>query len=502
MKKILTSRLLHIFLILLLSFLLFTFRLTEVPPGINSDEGSIGYNASLIAKTGHDSEGRLLPLFTKSEGSMDWKQPITVYTTALVFKLLGTSYFNLRLSSFFIAVISAFTIFLLVRELMGTRMAFLGLIIFATSPIIMIQSHLALENIAPVPFVALWLLVLAKYKGRKNKVLLLFAGIFLGLGIFSYLGMRMIVPVLTFLTIGLILYLNYGKKGDYINSIKWFVLGISPFLIILFLSKFYYPGAILGLYRPYQIENYQNLLLPYLSTFDPSFLYVSGDSTLYHSTGKHGMMLIASLPLFILGLIYVIRNKPSMLIFILISFFLTPMLFGFGSTIHRASRLLALLPAYIVITAAGFLLINKIKLFFVKSAIYILVFLLIFLNFSDFLHDYWYEYPQRVRAEFLKPVHKAYKQLKQVSGESQLEPLMQTGLLGGTKSDGYIFLEKLYFSTDLKEWPTNEKIPAKSVILVDFPKITSNNVDKEKISIVRIDDLDYYLLINESNNEI
>lgn len=502
MKKILTSGLLHIFLILFLSFLLFTFRLTEVPPGINSDEGSIGYNASLIAKTGYDSEGRFLPFFTKSKGSMDWKQPITVYTTALVFKLLGVSYFNLRLSSFLIAVISAFTIFLLIRELMGTRMAFLGLIIFATSPIIMIQSHLALENIAPVPFVALWLLMLAKYTSRENKSFLLFAGIFLGLGIFSYLGMRMIVPVLTFLTIGFIIYLNYGRKNSYINSIKWFVLGISPFLIILFLSKFYYPGAILGLYRPYQIENYQNLLLPYLSTFDPSFLYISGDSTPYHSTGKHGMMLLASLPLFILGLVYIIRNKPSILIFILISFFLTPILFGFGSTIHRASRLLALLPAYIVIAISGFLLIDRFKSLLVKNTIYILVFLLIFLNFSDFLNDYWYEYPQRVRAEFMKPAHKAYKQLKKVSGESQLEPLMQAGLLGSTKSDGYIFLERLYFSTDLKEWSINKKIPAKSAILVDFPKITSNNVDKEKINIVRIENLDYYLLINGSNNEI
>lgn len=124
MNKFLKFRLIYIFLLLIFSFLLFTFRLTEVPPGINGDEGSIRINAMQIAETGRDSEGRFLPLFTKSKSSMDWKQPVTVYTTVLVFKLLGVSYFNLRLSSFFIAVISALSIFLLSRELMGTKMTF------------------------------------------------------------------------------------------------------------------------------------------------------------------------------------------------------------------------------------------------------------------------------------------------------------------------------------------------------------------------------------------
>lgn len=500
MNKFLISRILYILLLLFFLFLLFTFRLTEVPPGINGDEGSIGYNAALITKNGHDSEGRFLPLFTKSKDSMDWKQPITVYTTVLVFKLLGISYFSLRLSSFFILVVSALTIFFLIRELIGARMAFLGLIIFVSTPIIMIQSHLALENITPIPFIAMWLLVLARYTKRKNNILLFFAGIFLGLGIFSYLGMRLIVPVLAFLTIGFILYLNYEKKENDISSIKWFIVGITPFLLLLLLSKFYYPGAILGLYRPYKIENYQNLILPYLSSFDPSFLYIFGDSTPYHSTGKHGMMLFASLPLFILGLIQIIRRKIPIFTFILISFFLTPLLFGLGSTIHRASRLLALLPAYTVITASGFLLIDKIKSVLFKVITYAIVFSLIFLNFSDFLFDYWYQYPQRVKTEFSKPAHKTYKFLKDVSDEYKLEPLIQEGIFG-QKSDGYMFLEKLYFANDLKEWSRSEKIPPKSVILIDFPEFASSDVNRTDVSIVRIENLEYYLLINKNNKD-
>lgn len=292
------------------------------------------------------------------------------------------------------------------------------------------------------------------------------------------------------------------KKENYVHSIKWFIAGISPFILLLLLSRFYYPGAILGLYRPYQIDNYQKLLLPYLSSFDPSFLYISGDSTPYHSTGKHGMMLLASLPLFILGLIYIIRRKTFIFTFILISFFLTPLLFGLGSTVHRASRILAWIPMYIVITASGFLLISKIKSFLLRYTSYILIFLLIFLNFSDFLFDYWYEYPQRVKAEFSKPFHIAYMQLKKTSDEYQLKPLIQEGLLGSTKSDGDLFLEKLYFSNELKEWSRNQKIPSKSVILTDSPKIIFNSTKGKEVSIIKLGELDFYLLTNSTNDEI
>lgn len=484
-----------IFLSILFLSILFTYRLTDVPPGINGDEGSLGYNAASIAKTGKDSEGRFLPLFSKSRDSMDWKQPITLYSTVLVFKLIGISYFSLRFTSFLIIIVAAFSIFYLIRELMGEKKAFFGLLIFLTTPIIMIQSHLALENIAPISFVSLWLLMLAKYIKRNDQNLLFLAGIFLGIGLFSYLGMRLIVPVLVFISVVFILHLNSRGKKISISPILWFLFGVLPFFILLFLSKFYYPGAILGLYRGYEIENYQSLTLPFLSSFDPSFLYITGDATPYHSTGKHGMMLLATLPLFVLGLIAIIRKKNPIFLFIVISFFITPLLFGIGSTIHRASRLLALLPAYTIICVAGFELITGLKASFFRKALLVLVFLLIFLNFSDFLYDYWFKYPQRVKAVFAKPAHETFKRLKAVSDQYNLKPFIQYGIYGTGGSNEYVFLENIYFKDGLNLWNRGEKLPEKSVILIDFPNIPPDN--PPDVNIDRIKDLDYYLLINK-----
>ena len=153
----------------LAGWFLFTYKLTDVPLGINGDEAAIGYVSSLIAKTGYDSNSKFLPLFTTISWP-DWKQPVTVYSTVAAFKLFGISYFNLRAVSVFFVLLSGIIIFFLTREIFNEKFAALSLLIYSTIPIIMIQSHLAIENIAPLPYVAFWLWMLIKYsKDRKNK---------------------------------------------------------------------------------------------------------------------------------------------------------------------------------------------------------------------------------------------------------------------------------------------------------------------------------------------
>ncbi|MDP3758135.1 MAG: hypothetical protein Q8Q86_00290, partial [Candidatus Daviesbacteria bacterium] len=83
-------------LFFIFGWFLFTFRILDVPPGINGDEAVIGYNAALVARNGFDSNGKFLPLFTASAGSRDWKQPVTFYSTVLAFRIFGTTYFVLR----------------------------------------------------------------------------------------------------------------------------------------------------------------------------------------------------------------------------------------------------------------------------------------------------------------------------------------------------------------------------------------------------------------------
>lgn len=478
------------------SFFLFTHKLTDVPPGINGDEAAIGLNAASISITGHDFEQRFLPLFSNTKNSPDWKQPITLYTSAFIFKIFGISYFNLRLTSVFLTILSSFIIYLLIKEVINSKVAFFGVILFLTTPIVMIQSHLAIENIAPVPFVSLWLLLLIKYTKLPSRKLLLFTGILLGISIFSYLGMRMIAPVLGMLTMLYVYYLHIKNK-KLLRNLKWFLIGSLPFALVLLISKFYYPGSILGQFRPYRIADYQSMILPYLSSFDLSFLFLKGDTTPYHSTGKQGMFLLASLPLFLIGIIHIIRKPLPVLTLALVSFFTIPLLFGIGSTIYRASRLLSLIPFYILIASLGIQTMFTIKYKLLRFNILVLTLILISLNYTDFLMDYWYQYPQRVKAEFAKPVHQVYEKLAIVANNQGLTPYVDYYVFK-PYPDAESFFRLIYFPQGLSEWSREKQIPSKSIILTDIHDIPF----KEKFDIIKIEGLDYYFLINKYDTEI
>lgn len=448
-----------LFFALTAGWFLFTFKLTEVPPGINGDEAAIGLNAIYISKDGNDLRGNFLPVFTALPDSQDWKQPITVYSVSLAFKIFGPSYFTLKAVSIFNVLLSALLLFYLIRMLMGNFLASLGLLIFLTTPIIMIQSHLAMENIAPLPFIILWLIGICKYNQQTKDRYLVLMGLSLIFAFFSYLGMRLIMPVLFLLSIVLLFYKNKRK-------IPIFISIFIPFVSSLLFFKDQYPGSLWGLYRPYIVDSYQNFFLPYLSNFDPTFLYFFGDSTPYHSTGKFGMFLIATLPLFILGVIKIIRLNQLIPNFVTITFFLSPILFGLGSTIHRASRIVGLVPFYVIICCYGLLLILDLKKQILKKAAVALLVAFILLNYSDFIKDYWFEYPNRVNSDFSKPIHLGFEKLSEQSKKNNLTPVVQSDLHLQNPT-AFSFFEASFFQQPLKKWSISEKIPPNSAVLIE-----------------------------------
>ena len=138
----------HLILIFfcVLTFLLLSFRVTKVPPGINGDEVGIGRNVYLISKNLTDENNNFLPLFIFAKSS-DWKQPVTVYTTALMFRIFGTSLEVLRATSILFVLVSIVIFYLFSKEIYTSRFFAVGTVILVTMPIIMIQSHLANKKI-------------------------------------------------------------------------------------------------------------------------------------------------------------------------------------------------------------------------------------------------------------------------------------------------------------------------------------------------------------------
>lgn len=449
-------------LFLVLAGLLLSYKLTEIPPGINSDEASIGYNAILVSKTLQDEQGRFLPLFIATFQQTDWKQPVTIYSTVLVFKVFGASFFTLRLVSVIFALISLVLLFILIRETLDFKSALFGALLFITTPIVMIQSHLALENIALLPFVISWLLFLFKFEKTKKIAYLLLSAFSLGISLYSYNGMRLVLPIFFILTLIYISFLNFRdtKKTMIANSI--FIAGIFPFIVTLYLSKYAYPGAIFGSARPIIPDSYQDFFMPYLSSFDFTFLYLKGDSTPFHTTGQVGMFLLATLPLFLIGCFQIFKNKRPILYLILAVFLLSPLLYSLVDSVHRASRLMVLIPPYIIISSLGLTTILSVKNHFRKIAFLILI-VLIF-NYSEFLYDYWFKYPSRAREHFPSGAYLAFKSLAVKSKELNLEPVIQRGVTG-KEGEAARFFELVYFPSGVKKWEHEGAIPEYGVIL-------------------------------------
>lgn len=455
--------------IVLFLWIFFSYKLTDIPPGITVDEAAFGYNGVLLAETLRDENNRLLPFFVLSIGGNDWRQPVTQYSTALAFKLFGSSYYILRSVSVFFAVLSIILFVLLLLKIGGNIFAFFGGLVLTTIPMMMIQSHLGLDNIAPVPFVILWLMGLYYYQTTRRYKFLVLSAVTLGISFYSYKGMRLIVPIWSLLTLAYLFLLSYSpKKGILIQLFKTkavlvFAAAIAPFALITPYLQFLYPGALFGGARP-SFDSYQQFFLGYLSNLDLSFLFINGDATPYHSVGKYGAFLLSSLPLFLIGAYQSVKRRGFYL-FVLIAFLTAPIFFGTVGSIHRSSRLLALMPLYAFITATGLWSVYNLKLKFRNFLLSSLIIILL-LNYADFIWYYWNKYPSYyiTQGAFQTRSNDSYYLLSQKAKELNLKPIVQKDVF---ESDGEAakFFEAAYFDQKLELWDTKDQLPKNAIVL-------------------------------------
>src|SRR5512146_3517555 len=96
-KKILEKIDPYLFVIIIAAALLRFINLNAMPPALNWDEVSHGYNAYSILTTGKDEWGVSFPTIFRAYG--DYKLPAYIYLTAVSEKFLGVDAFAVRLPS-------------------------------------------------------------------------------------------------------------------------------------------------------------------------------------------------------------------------------------------------------------------------------------------------------------------------------------------------------------------------------------------------------------------
>ena len=474
-----------------LLLILFSYKLTSVPDGITGDEAAFGYNGVLLSRTLHDENGRKLPIFVLSLGGTDWRQPVTQYFITGYFKIFGPSLFNLRFTSVIVAVASIWLIYFLGKKLFGSSIGgIVAAVLMATTPIFMIQSHMGLDNIYPIPFVICWLIGLYEYKRTKKNAWLIFSGVALGVGLYAYKAMRIFVPVWSILSVLFIgeeflMKVSLSNLKKIVKPTLFFIISLLPFFAIIPVLEYLYAGAVLN-NEHFVFSGFHNFFFPFLSSFDPSFLFVKGDDILIHSTGIHGMYLLASLPFFIIGLVGVWK-KSSFWKLVTISFFLGPLMFGLMGSVHRASRLLALIPLFSLISASGFLTLWK-----YKTKYLILVFsVLLVVNYFDFLHYYFSQYAGATKNlfnDFASPQN-AYKILKDDVTKNNMTPFVDE-VIAKKEGETQNFARAIYFKDPINMWNGDIKsLPQNAVLMTD-------NSDVKKLKKIE-NSGNYYFYIKE-----
>ncbi|MBN2562940.1 MAG: glycosyltransferase family 39 protein [Phycisphaerae bacterium] len=117
--------------------------LETVPPPLNQDEASRGYDAWAILETGADRHGQRWPFFLESFGPGDYTAALTTYLTVPFVAVLGPTPLAMRLPDAIFGVLTVVLLYSWLRRQVDATVALLAAAILACDP-----WHIALSRTA------------------------------------------------------------------------------------------------------------------------------------------------------------------------------------------------------------------------------------------------------------------------------------------------------------------------------------------------------------------
>lgn len=275
---------------------------------------------------------------------------------------MGLSIASVRLSMAAAGLLTLVLFGVLAWELTRHRwVSLLSVWVLGTSPLFFIQSRIFLDPLLVAPFVVGWLICIVRFERNGHQRVLVWAAVFLGIGYYSYSVARMLMPVYLAMTLLLCGISRRCSMRTAASMAGLFTLLLVPALTFaiqnggLYLDRFRSISWLTPECPPTTaIVNY---LTHYVAHFDPTDLFLKGDSSLVHSTGRAGVFLISTLPLAAAGTAWLAyqtirgRDKLSALILVLLLSFPIPN--ALLAELHRPVRAAHILPIYALICVVG-----------------------------------------------------------------------------------------------------------------------------------------------------
>ncbi len=232
MKSLNFKELILITLILILTILLRFYSLDQIPPGLNEDEASQGYDAYSLMLTGKDQWGKSFPVFIRSFGS--FQSPLYTYLTIIPTYFFDISIFSTRFISAFFGVLIVLFTYLIIKIYESSKISYLALLsafLLGISPWAIFFSRNATEaNLALAIFLGAIYFFLLSFK--RPFFFLIFA-LLLGISTYSYHAQRVISFIfLACSPIFLRKYLPKRKMLIIMSILIFLVIQIPQFLLM------------------------------------------------------------------------------------------------------------------------------------------------------------------------------------------------------------------------------------------------------------------------------
>jgi hypothetical protein len=389
--------------LLTLSLLVRGLGVTSLPPELFGDEIDVGYQAYSLFKTGRDLYSQPFPVYIHSLS--EWRTPLLMYYTVPTIAVFGHTELGVRAPEVILGALAPLILFLLVYQVSKSKSAaLLSGLVLALMPWHILYSRAAFESVLLLDFIMLGTILFLRRRWFISLV-------FFSLTPYIYSTATLFTPLWL-----ISLYLFTSRPRIRITSLLPLLL-LLPFAVNLFFGKAGERFGKVGLFNnketvdeivnlrtesaaPWErlfsnkvVFTVKKVAANYYSAFSPEFLFLKGDTTARHSLQYIGQLFPLWAPLFVFGLIYLIKHKQYFWLLWLAIAPIPSALTVDGA--YHATRLFLMIPPLAVAVASGFLFFRDLlsrKLFSVAFGIFWLVFAF---QLFDVANYYYFHYPQK-----------------------------------------------------------------------------------------------------------
>lgn len=321
MKKNNKKEIFLLVLIIFVAIFIRTYKLGYIPGGINQDEAMAAVDAKALSDYGTDRFGMSLPVHLTAWGYGQMSALLS-YLMAIFIKIFGFNVIVIRIPTLIISILGLIFLYLFTKDVFNKKVAMIVLILGAINPWHIMQSRWALEaNLFPHFFMA-GLYFLNHFKLTKKRQFLILSMLIFGLTMYCYGISIYVVPLFLLMAAIYLFKKKYVFIKDILLAVCCYLIIAWPYILTILINFFklktitffkftipYFPNSVR--YKDILFFS-DNILLQVCTNFKSlGRIIFQFNDFLWNNIPGFGTMYLFSIPIFIGGILLILKNKKD-----------------------------------------------------------------------------------------------------------------------------------------------------------------------------------------------